>query len=69
MLAICSDTPAQLQSDECVRFDTPFEQSFYRRLLNSGDPLQWRCPNKDLVLVLSSLHTNRNKLKGSEDFN
>ena len=46
-----------------------FEQSFYRRLLNSGDPLQWRCRNKDLVVVLSSLHTNRNKLKGCEDFN
>ena len=46
-----------------------FEQSFYRRLLNSGDPLQWRCRNKDLVVVLSSLRTNRNKLKGSEDFN
>ena len=45
------------------------EQSFYRRLLNSGDPLQWRCHNKDLVVVLSSLRTNRNKLKGSEDFN
>ena len=29
-----------------------------------------RCLNKDLVVVvLSSLHTNRNKLKGSEDFN
>ena len=26
-----------------------FEQSFYRRLLNSRDPLQWRCLNKDLV--------------------
>ena len=25
-----------------------FEQSFYRRLLNSGDPLQWRCHDKDL---------------------
>ena len=25
--------------------------------------------NKDLVVVLSSLHTNGNKLKGSEDFN
>ena len=46
-----------------------FEQSSYRRLLNNGDPLQWRCLNKDLVVVLSSLHTNRNKLKGSEDFN
>ena len=32
-----------------------FEQSFYRRLLNSGDPLLWRCRNKDLVVVLSSL--------------
>ena len=41
----------------------------YRRLLNSGDPLQWRCRNKDLVVVLLSLHMNRNKLKGSEDFN
>ena len=29
---------------------------------------QWRCLKKDLVVVLSSLHTNRNKLKGSEDF-
>ena len=46
-----------------------FEQSFYRQLLNSGDPLQWRCLNKDLVVVLSSLHPNRNKLKGSKDFN
>ena len=46
-----------------------FEQIFYRQLLNSGDPLQWRCLNKDLVVVLSSLHTNRYKLKGSEDFN
>ena len=48
-----------------------FEQSFYRRLLNSGDPLQWRCLNKNLVVVLSrySLHTNRNKQRGSEDFN
>ena len=45
------------------------ERNFYRRLLNSGDPLQWRCLIKDLVVVLSSLHTNRNKLKGSEDFN
>ena len=53
----------------CVRVVPPFEQSFYRRLLNSGDPLQWRCLNKDLVVVLSNLHTNRNKLKGSEDFN
>ena len=44
-----------------------FEQSFYRRLLNSGDPLQWRCLNKDLVVVLSSPHMNRNILKGSED--
>ena len=31
-----------------------FEQSFYRRLSNSGDPLQWRCLNKNLVVVLSS---------------
>ena len=46
-----------------------FEKSFYRRLLNSGDPLQWKCRNKDLVVVLSRLHTNRNKPKGSEDFN
>ena len=45
-----------------------FQQSFYRRLLNSGDPLL-RCLNKDLVVVLWSLHKNRNKLKGSEDFN
>ena len=69
LLAICSDTPAQLKSDECIRVVSPFEQSFYRRLLNSGDPLQWKCLNKDLVVVLSSLHTNRNKLKGGEDFN
>ena len=69
LIAICSDTPAQLQSDECVRVNTPFKQSFYRRLLNGGDPLQWRFLNKDLVVVLSSLHTDRNKLKGSEDFN
>ena len=33
-----------------------FEQSFYRRLLNSGDPLQWRCRNKDLVVVLWCSH-------------
>ena len=46
-----------------------FKQSFYRQLLNSGDPLQWRCRNKDLVVVLWSLQTNRNKLKGSKDFN
>ena len=46
-----------------------FEQSSYLQRLNSGDPLQWRCLNKDLVVVLSNLHTNRNKLKGSEDFN
>ena len=45
------------------------EQSFYRGLLNSGDPLQWRCRDKDLVVVLLSLYTNKNKLKGSEDFN
>ena len=45
-----------------------FEQSFYRWLLNSGGPLQWRGLNKDSVAVLLSLHTNRNKLKGSEDF-
>ena len=45
-----------------------FEQSFYRWLFNSGGPLQWRGLNKDLVVVLLSLHTNRNKLKGSEDF-
>ena len=49
-----------------------FGQSVYRRLLNSGNqdsamPLL-RCLNKDLVVVLSSLHTNRNKLKESEDF-
>ena len=31
--------------------------------------MQRRCPNKDLVVVLSSLQTNRNKLKGSKDFN
>ena len=29
-------------------------------------PLLRRCLNKDLVVVRSSLHTNRNKLKGSE---
>ena len=45
------------------------EQNFYPWLLNSGDILQWRCLNKDLVVVLSSLHMNRNKLKGSESFN
>ena len=43
-------------------------QSFCRLLLNSGNPLQWRCL-RDLVVVLWSLHTNRNKLKGSEDLN
>ena len=48
-----------------------FEQSFYRRLLkqwrSSAMPLL-RCLtcNKDLVVVLLSLHTNWNKLKGSE---
>ena len=34
-----------------VRIHRPnlhFEQSFYQRLLNSGDPLQWRYLNKDL---------------------
>ena len=39
--------------------------------LNSGDPLQchyWDVLIKILVVVLSSLHMNRNKLKGSEDF-
>ena len=41
-------------------------QGLTRFLLNSRDPLQWRCLNKDLVVVLSSLHTNRNKLKASE---
>ena len=46
-----------------------FEQSFYQQLLNSRDLLQWRCLNKDLVVVLSSFHTNWNKLKGSKDFN
>ena len=46
-----------------------FEQSFHQRLLKSGDPLQWRCLNKDSVVVLSSLHTNWKKLRGSEDFN
>ena len=39
-----------------------FEQSFYRRLLNSGDPLQWKRRNKDLVVVLSS-HTNWKRAK------
>ena len=43
-----------------------FEQSFYRRLLTSRDPPQWRCLNKDLVVVLSSLHTDRNKRKGAK---
>ena len=33
-----------------------FEQSFHRRRLNSGDLLQWRCRNKDLVVVLWSSH-------------
>ena len=45
-----------------------FEQNFYRRL-HIRDPLQWRCLNKDIAVLLSSLHTNRNKLKGSENFN
>ena len=43
------------------------EQSFYWWLLNSRGPLQWRCL-KDLVVILLSLQTNRNKLKGSADF-
>ena len=38
----------------------------YRRLIISRDPLQWTCLNKDLVVVLSSLHMSRNKLKGSK---
>ena len=68
--AVCSDTPNQLQSDECVLV-VPLVSNKVSidGILNSGDPLQWRCLNKDLVVVLSSLHTNRNKMKGSEDFN
>ena len=74
MLAICSETPAQLQSDKCVRVRVLwslhyFEQSCYRRLFNIRDPLQRRRLNKDLFVVLSSLRTERNKLKGSDDSN
>ena len=72
LLEICSDTPAQLQSDECVRVVPPFRANFlstaFKQWRSSAMPLL-RCLNKDLVVVLSRLHTNRNKLKGSEDFN
>ena len=72
LLAICSDTPAQLQSDECVRIVPPFRTKFlstaFKQWRSSAMPLLG-CLNKDLVVVLLSLHTNRNKLKGSEDFN
>ena len=37
-------------------------------LLNGRDPMQWRSLNKYLVVVFPSLRTNRNKLKGIEDF-
>ena len=53
----------------CLCCSLHLERNFHRRLLNSGDQLQWRCFNKDLVMVLSNLHTNRNELKGSEEFN
>ena len=69
---ICSNTPAQLQSDGCVRVVPPFRTKFlstaFKQWGSSAMPLL-RCLNKDLVVALSSLHTNRNKLKGSEDFN
>ena len=72
LLAICSDTPAQLQSDECVRVVPPFRTKFlstaFKQWRSSAMPLL-RCLNKELVVVLASLHTNRDKLKGSEDFN
>jgi len=45
------------------------KQSCHQRLLNIRDPLQTRCLNKDSVVVLSSLHRNGNKEKGSEDSN
>ena len=73
LLVICSDTPAQLQSDELrprvvPPFRTMFLSTAFKQWRSSARPLL-RCLNNDLVVVLSSLHTNRNKLKGSEDFN
>ena len=66
---ISSDTPAQLQSDECICVVPPFRTKILSMAFK-----QWRssameiCLNKDLVVVLSSLHMNRNKLKGNKDF-
>ena len=40
LLAICLDTPTQLQMMNATLLSLHFEQSFYRWLLNSGDPLQ-----------------------------
>ena len=63
LLAICLDTPAKLQSDRDM---FPL---FQKKLLSTSfKPWTWRCLNKDLVVVLSSLHTNRNTEKVSEDF-
>ena len=67
LLAICSDTPAQLQSDKCVRVVPPFRTKFlstaFKQWRSSAMP-RLRCLNKDVVVLLSSFHTNRNKLKG-----
>ena len=67
---ICSDTPVQLQTDECVRNIFPP----FRTKLRATAFEQERSPAMEIselrfIVVLSSLNENRKKLKEREDFN
>ena len=52
LLAICSDTPAQLQSDKCVHVVPPFRPKFLSTAFK-----QWRSSVMEIIIIIKYLYS------------